>query len=116
MDHDPKCEKAEKQEPVKDEPIAWFIDVLTNGTSTGRYEVAAREYWGEDFTIPIYTRPQPDLTAEVERIGKAFSKEVSEWRKLTMQQQRRVAAPNKRHGECSPSILTTGLSGRKEDK
>ena len=106
----PDAAQAEKQELV----------AFVHRNEAGQISMKASDGGNFDMSkfigSSLYTHPQPDLTAEVERIGKAFSKEVSEWRKLTMQQQRRVAAPNKRHGECSPSILTTGLSGRKEDK
>lgn len=48
MDHDPKCEKAEKQEPAKDEP--YTVDVVKNGA------------WKKP------ERVKADLTAEVERL------------------------------------------------
>lgn len=40
------------------EPVAWFIDVTTNGESTGDWQVAAREHWG-DLSIckPLFTHP-----------------------------------------------------------
>lgn len=44
------------------EPVAWFIDVTTNGESTGDWQVAAREHWG-DLSIckPLFTHPAPTV-------------------------------------------------------
>lgn len=50
-------EAAVREEMAKQRPATWFIDVTTDGKSEGRYEVAAKEYWGEDFTIPLYAAP-----------------------------------------------------------
>ena len=65
---------------AKQEPVGMFIDVTTNGESTGRYELAAREYWGDPDLIPLYLHPQPatppgyrlvpiEPTPEMERAG-----------------------------------------------
>ena len=52
--------QAEKQEPVKDEPVAFFIV-----EQWMHYEQASKDTPG---AFPVFTRPQPDLTAEVERL------------------------------------------------
>ncbi len=46
-------------------PVAWFIDVTTNGESTGDWQVAAREHWG-DLSIckPLFTRPVRPMSGE----------------------------------------------------
>ena len=37
------------------EPVGWFIDVTTNGQSTGDYQLAAKEHWGDRSTcVPLY--------------------------------------------------------------
>lgn len=52
--------QAEKQEPVKDAPVAWRF---SKGTITKLDSCPHGGNWQ-----PLYTRPQPDLTAEVERL------------------------------------------------
>lgn len=49
-----------KQEPVKDAPVAWRF---SKGTITKLDSCPHGGNWQ-----PLYTRPQPDLTAEVERL------------------------------------------------
>ena len=40
------------------EPVAWFIDVTTDGLSTQDYQVAAKEYWGNlSICFPLYNTP-----------------------------------------------------------
>ena len=52
--------QAEKQEPVKDAPVAWRF---SKGTITKLDSCPHGGNWQ-----PLYTRPQSDLTAEVERL------------------------------------------------
>lgn len=56
--------KVEQQEPVKDEPVAWKLTVGQYITTAHQTEKPDERDWK-----PLYTRPQPDLTAEVERLA-----------------------------------------------
>lgn len=44
--------------PPLPEPAQWFIDVTTNGRSTGRYEVCAEEYRDSEGVVPLFTAEQ----------------------------------------------------------
>lgn len=62
-----ECADAEyQQEPVKDAPVA----MLERDPSIGRLRVTYEDAVCElgEGVFPLYTRPQPDLTAEVERL------------------------------------------------
>lgn len=56
---------AELAKVEQGEPAGWFIDVTTNGESTGDWQVAAREHWG-DLSIckPLFTHPVRPMSAE----------------------------------------------------
>lgn len=69
--------QAEKQEPVKDEPVAWCVAYddprmgrIHSNPSMYKPELEALiSRAGNPLAlVPLYTRPQPDLTAEVERL------------------------------------------------
>ena len=46
-------------------PVAWFIDVTTNGESTGDWQVAAREHWGDLYICkPLFTHPVRPMSDE----------------------------------------------------
>ena len=80
----------EKQEPVKDEPVAFV-----HRNEAGQISMMASD--GSSFDMSkfvgssLYTRPQPDLTAEVERLRNTIMFLRSERpmaRRLTTQEQR----------------------------
>lgn len=85
MDHDPKCEKAEKQEPVNDEPVAWIDGGDLREVCNGNSRYVHCDNQGR--MVPLYTHPQTDLTAEVERLK---SKEF-DWAKLNAKLTDRIA-------------------------
>lgn len=69
----------EKQEPVKDEPVAWMVDTSYDKLIFQNAEQA--EHFASKWDIavvPLYTRPQPDLTAEVKRLGEMFRHKVDQ--------------------------------------
>lgn len=71
--------QAEKQEPVKDEPVAWMVDTSYDKLIFQNAEQA--EHFASKWDIavvPLYTRPQPDLTAEVKRLGEMFRHKVDQ--------------------------------------
>ena len=73
----PKAQ-AEKQEPVKDEPLCYLIEQWMH------YEQAAEN---SPAAFPVFTRPQPDLTAEVEFMQGKYEEMLEEW----LPQKQRIA-------------------------
>lgn len=90
----PKAQ-AEKQEPVKDEPVAWALQ-MPDGLrqiwlSKDSPFNAAVARWPEAYAgakqVALYTRPQPDLTAEVEFMQGKYEEMLEEW----LPQKQRIA-------------------------
>jgi hypothetical protein len=86
----PDAAQAEKQEPVKDEPVAFV-----HRNEAGQISMKASDGGSFDMSkfigSSLYTHPQPDLTAEVERLRKTIMFLRSERpmaRRLTTQEQR----------------------------
>lgn len=49
---------------AQQDPIGYFIDVTTNGVSTGRIEQAAEEYKAEPGVFPLFRRPPAPAVPE----------------------------------------------------
>ena len=72
--------QAEKQEPVKDAPVAWRF---SKGTITKLDSCPHGGNWQ-----PLYIHPQPDLTEEVEFMQGKYEEMLAEW----LPQKQRIAA------------------------
>ena len=98
----PKPAQAEKQEPYKrgmtlqecadaeykQEPVAWMVDTSYDRLIFQNAEQA--EHFASKWNIavvPLYTRPQPDLTAEVEFMQGKYEEMLEEW----LPQKQRIA-------------------------
>jgi hypothetical protein len=75
--------------PTDDQVIEWALKAGLTGLNV-RILVALKQFAGMASDAGM-DHAAKDAGIEIDRVGKAFSKEVSEWRKLSMQQQKRIA-------------------------
>ena len=76
--HDRTCPACQDAEPV-----GWFMDVTTDGKSTGDFQLAAKEYWGDrSVCTPLFTHPAKQVPEEItfEQIHERFMEELSKFR------------------------------------
>ena len=93
----PKAQ-AEKQEPVKDAPVAWRF---SKGTITKLDSCPHGGNWQ-----PLYIHPQPDLTAEVEFMQGKYEEMLEEW----LPQKQRIAALEEAAREAREALSSCGVS------